>query len=91
LTNESDFNDYFEIFGDNPFQWHNFIGFLTLIGCVFTFGKRNTGLALMLTGGVFLFLEYIVGLSLIGSTLGILFLIIGGLTQYRNLRSEVRY
>lgn len=91
ITNKSDFDTYFDIFGDNPFQWHNFIGFLVLISCIFTFGKRNTGLAVMLSGGVFLFLEYIVGLSLLGSTLGILLLVIGGLTQYRNIRSEVRY
>ena len=47
------------------------------MGTLFTFGKRNTGLALMLSGGVFLFLEYIVGITLIGSFLGVLFLVLG--------------
>ena len=89
-TNASEFDDLFEIFGPNPFGWHNFIGFFVLIATVFTFGKRNTGLALMLTGGVFLFLQYIIGITLMGSTLGIVFILIGGMIQWRNARSEVR-
>jgi len=91
ITNASRFDELFEILGSNPFGWHNFIGFMVLLGCVFSFGKRNTGLALMLSGGVFLFLEFIVGISLIGSTLGILLLVLGFLSQWRNVRSEVRY
>jgi len=90
LTNNTDFNTNFDILGSNPFGWSSFIGFLVLVAGVFSFGRRNSGISLMVTGGVMLFLEYIIGLTLIGSTLGILFIVIGVLIQWRNQRKEVR-
>jgi hypothetical protein len=90
LTNDTEFNDLWDdIFGDNPFGWSSFIGFLVLCAGVFSFGRRNCGVALVVTGGVMMFLEFIVGLTLMGSVLGVLFIVVGILIQWGNQRKEV--
>jgi hypothetical protein len=91
ITDTDEFEDLFDIFGDNPFGWSSCVGFLVLCAGVFSFGRRNSGVALIVTGGVMLFIEFTVGITMIGLPLGVLFIIVGVLLQWKNTSRESGY
>jgi hypothetical protein len=91
ITDTDEFEDLFDIFGDNPFGWSSCVGFLVLCAGVFSFGRRNSGVALVVTGGVMLFIEFTIGITMIGLPLGVLFIIVGVLLQWKNTSRESGY
>jgi len=83
ITSPSRFDDIFKILGDNPFGWGGFAGFFVLIVGLFSFGARNAGVAIMLTGGVMVFINSIVGITAISGTIAILLIVMGALVQIK--------
>lgn len=83
ITSVNRVNDIFDVFGDNNvFGWASLIGFLVLVVCLFGFDSKNTGVALIVTGGVMLFLSFIIGATIMDGTLSILFIVLGVLVQW---------
>lgn len=83
ITNLSTFEDRFEnLFGDTPFGWASGIGFIVLVICMFSFSWRNTGVGLIITGGVMLTLSYLIGATILDGTLAVLFIVLGVLVQW---------
>jgi len=89
VTNNSEFNVRFNVFGKNPLGWSGFIGIMILIAGMFAFGRRNSGLSLIMSGGIIIFLGAIIGLKILDTTFAILFIVFGVLLQWRNHRLEV--
>jgi len=87
-TNNSEFNLKFDIFGDSTFGWSSLFGFFVLLVCVFSFGPRNAGFGLMVSGAAILFFQSWIGLNLLDSAVATLFIIVGGLVQWRVIAKE---
>ena len=81
ITSPSRFDNIFDILGNNPFGWSGFVGFFVLIVGLFSFGARNAGVALVLTGGIMVFLTTIVGITLLAGVIAILLIVMGALVQ----------
>ena len=79
-------------FGSSPggFGWSNILGFFVMLGILFGFDQRNSGVGIIITGGILLFINSVIGLSVIGTVIPILFIAFGILVQWRNQRREVR-
>jgi len=91
LTSAAFFNALFVAnYGTSPggFGWSNLFGFFVLVVGVFAFGQRNSGVALLITGGLLAFINVIIGLNLLGGVIPILFIVMGVLIQWRNHRKE---
>jgi hypothetical protein len=91
LTNTTRFDNLFTAnYGTSPggFGWSNILGFFVMVAGLFSFGQRNTGVAMLVTGGILLFINFIIGLNVIGATIPILFIVLGILVQWRNHRKE---
>ena len=81
ITSPSRFDNIFDILGNNPFGWSGFAGFFVLIVSLFSFGARNAGVALMLSGGIMIFLTTVVGITLLAGVIAILLIVMGALVQ----------
>lgn len=89
LTNKTRFDNLFELnYGSNPFGWSNVFGFILLCACMFSFGERNSGVSLMLCGGLLLFVNSIIGITFVGTLIPSLFILLGILVQWHNHRKE---
>jgi len=89
ITDETRFNTLFDAnYGSNPFGWSNTIGFFIMLAGFFSFGQRNAGVSLIVTGGVLIFINSVIGLSFIGVTIPIVFIAFGILVMWRNHRKE---
>lgn len=75
-------------YGTNPFGWSNFFGFFILLAGVFGFGQRNTGVSLIVTGGILIFINTVIGWTVGGAVIPVLFIILGVLVQWANHRKE---
>jgi len=75
-------------FGGNPFGWSNTFAFFIMVATCFSFGQRNSGVGMMITGGVLVAINSIIGLNLINGTIPILFIGLGVLVQWSNHRRE---
>jgi len=90
ITTKTRFNLLFEAnYGTNPFGWSNFIGFMIVIACLFSFGERGSGLSLIGTGFVLLFINNIIGFTVIAVVVPIVFIILGMLVEWNNRQKEV--
>jgi len=90
ITTKTRFNLLFEAnYGTNPFGWSNFIGFMIVIACLFSFGERGSGLSLMGTGFLLLFINNIIGFTVIAVVVPIVFVILGILVEWNNRQKEV--
>jgi len=76
------------MYGSNPFGWQNTIGLFVFLVCLFSFGARNSGLALIIGGGVILCLDAFIGFSIIAVTVSGVFLVLGMLIQWNRHRKE---
>lgn len=89
ITNKTWFDNLFDtIFGENPFGWGNIFGFFLLCGFMFGFGARNAGISLLLTGGIMLFVNVTLGITIATTILWSFFIILGLLVIWRNARKE---
>lgn len=78
LTNETWFNALLSAnLGGNPFGWSNTFGIFLLLAGLFMFGPQNSGLSLMITGFMLLFVNSIIGIYILGVTVPIVFIILG--------------
>ena len=90
LTDDTDFDTIFDnIFKSIPFGWANFVGLIFLVFMLFAFDYRNAGIALILSGFVMSGLNYVVGLTLVGLSIPIVFIILGIITQWNTHRREM--
>jgi hypothetical protein len=75
ITTMSKFNLLFTMnFGFNPFGWSNTIVWFILLGCFFSFNRRDSFMAMFMAGFFLLFLNYYIGfytLSAIASGAGL--------------------
>lgn len=94
FTNQTYFDELFELnYGTNPFGWSNVFMFLFLTGCFFSFGQRGSGISLMFTGGLMLFINNIIGFNTTlavaaGGGIPIFFVIVGIMVLWRNAKKE---
>jgi len=89
ITNKTVWDTLFDLnYGTNPFGWSNVFGFFIMISTCFSFGQRNSGLGMMITGGVLLFINYAIGLHLMGVMVPFLFIMLGVLVQWHGHRRE---
>jgi hypothetical protein len=94
FTNQTFFDDLFDLnYGANPFGWSNIFMFLFLAGCFFSFGQRGSGISLMFTGGLILFINSVIGFNTTlavaaGGGIPILFIIVGIMVLWRNAKRE---
>ncbi len=77
------------IIGLNPFGWANFLIWLFLVAGMYYADERDSGKILVLLGGLFLFLNIVVGfnttlMSIAGGAVPILFILVGILTMWRD-------
>ena len=64
LTTPARFNLLFIInFGWNPFGWSNIITWFIMVGCFFSFNRRDSYMAMFLAGFLLLFLNYYIGFN----------------------------
>lgn len=75
-------------YGTNPFGWSNFFGFFILLAGVFSFGQKNTGVSLIVTGGILIFINTVIGWTIMATSIPVLFIILGVLVQWANHRRE---
>lgn len=86
ITTGVKFNLLFNIiFGTSPagIGWTNFLGFIIIISCLFSFGERDCGISCVLCGFILLFVNNVIGLSFMGITIPVLFIIVGVLIEWR--------
>jgi hypothetical protein len=89
LTNVSEFNTLFTLnYGTNPFGWSNTFGFFVMLSCAFSFGQRNSGVGMVITGGVLIFINGAIGLNVAGAIIPVTFIILGILVQWVNHERE---
>lgn len=90
LTTDTEFDNIFDnIFKSIPFGWSNLVGLIFLMFMLFAFDYRNAGIALILSGFVMSGINYVVGLTLIGLTIPIVFIILGIVAQWNTHRREM--
>jgi len=94
LTNQSDVDSIFSVFGDNALGWSNFIMFLLLVaGCVIG-DSKDAGMYMVLLGGIFLFINYFIGFNttlgtFAGGVVPVLFIIAGIVMAWNDKRKRV--
>jgi len=77
-------------YGGNPFGWSNIFMWVFLTACMFSFGQRGAGVSLTITGGLFLFINYVVGFNTTLATVNggfvpIMFIVGGVMVIWRNV------
>ena len=87
LTSKTIFDNLFDAnYGSNPFGWSNVFGFLLMVAMLFGFGQVNSGISMVLTGFILLFVNSIIGLTIIGTLVPILFAFLGILVLWATHR-----
>ena len=78
ITSKTTFDDLFDInFGYNPFGWSNTFGFFLMCASLFSFGEVYSGVGVILTGFLLLFINVVIGLTLISVVAPTLFILLG--------------
>jgi len=77
-------------YGTSPggFGWTNIMGFMVMCIGMFSFGQRNCGVSLILTGGMLSFINVVIGWTIIAGSIVVLFILLGILIQWANHRRE---
>jgi len=89
LTNKSFWDDLFDLnYGSNPFGWSNCFAFFIMTMTLFSFSSRNSGIGIVLTGFLLLFVNMIIGFHIMGVTIPVLFILFGFLSQWGIHRRE---
>jgi len=89
LTNKSTWDDLFDLnYGTNPFGWSNCFAFFIMTMTLFSFSSRNSGIGVVLTGFLLLFVNMIIGFHIMGVTVPVLFILFGFLSQWNIHRRE---
>jgi hypothetical protein len=69
LTTMIRFNTLFMInFGWNPFGWSNMITWFIMVGCFFSFNRRDSYMAMFLAGFLLLIINYYIGFNTVMAT-----------------------
>jgi hypothetical protein len=69
-TKTARFNALFTLnYGYNPFGWANTFMFFIILGCFFSFGRRETYMAVFAIGFISLFVNYYIGIETVWSAL----------------------
>jgi hypothetical protein len=90
ITTPGKFNLLFTInFGFNPFGWSNIITWFIIIGCFFSFDRRDSYMAMFLAGFFLLFLNYYIGFNTVmsiaaGGAIPIMMIVFGILMLIRD-------
>jgi hypothetical protein len=90
ITTMSRFNTLFTInFGWNPFGWSNVVMWFILLGCFFSFNRRDTWMVMFLIGFLSLVINYYIGFNtaialFAGGAIPIVFIIFGILMLIRD-------
>jgi hypothetical protein len=70
ITTASRFNLLFTLnYGYNPFGWANTFMFFVILGCMFSFDRKNTYMAIFLIGFILLFINIWIGIETIWTAL----------------------
>lgn len=70
ITTASRFNLLFTLnYGYNPFGWANTFMFFVILGCLFSFDRKNTYMAIFLIGFILLFINIWIGIETIWTAL----------------------
>jgi hypothetical protein len=70
LTSAAKFNLLFTLnYGYNPFGWANTFMFFVILGCFFSFGRRETYMAVFAIGILLLFMNFYIGIETVWSAL----------------------
>lgn len=81
------------VYGYNPFGWTNTIMWIFLLICFFSFGQRGSGVALVFSGGLLLFINNVVGFNTTfsiaaGGIIPVLFVIVGIMVVWKHRKRE---
>jgi len=83
-TSKKEFDDLFtDVFGDNPFGWSAIFGIIVLMAGLFSFGQRNVGLSMIITGFIMLGFNAVIGLNLLNGSICIVIIALGILVQWK--------
>ena len=74
-------------YGTNPLGWSNTIAFFFMIMGLFSGDGYNAGVVMIMTGGLLLFVNSVIGLAVIGVAVPILMIVMGILVQWSISRS----
>ena len=89
LTSKTEFNNVFDILGDNPFGWANVFGIFMLLVGLFAFGQRNIGVGMVMTGIIMVGIQAVIGIVFITFAAWTLLIVLGMLVQWHvNRRVE---
>jgi len=90
ITTDTKINTLFtHNYGSNPFGWSNFLGFIFIIMFFFAFGQKHSGVGLIMSGFILLFINYVIGLHWAGVSIPILFIIIGLMIMWKRHKEGV--
>jgi len=86
-------DDVFDLYGYNPFGWHNMLMYLFLIAGFYYADQKNTGTVLVMLGGIILFINIWVGFqTAIGTAAGgvvpVLFIVSGIVAMWQESRGR---
>jgi len=89
LTNKSFFDNLFNLnYGTSPggFGWSNIFGFIILVSGMFAFGQQGSGIAMVVTGGLLIFINSYIGLTVISILASMILIVFGVLVVWANQR-----
>jgi len=83
LTDKDTFDDMFtDVLGDNPLGWSNTFLLLVLICGFLAFGQLMAGFGMVITGFVFSFFNFIIGLHITDLVIPVLLIVMGIVLQW---------
>lgn len=83
ITTTSRFDTIFDLnFKYNPFGWSNTFGFFLLVATMFSFGQQHVGMNMLLTGGVLIFVNVVIGLALVSVAISLGIITLGIIVIY---------
>ena len=87
ITSSTIFDNMFDTnYGYNPFGWSNTFGFIVMISILFSFGQLNSGVSMTILGFVLLFINNVIGLTLVAVTVPALFILLGLMLMWSSHR-----
>jgi len=89
LTSTGFFDNIFNLnYGTSPggFGWSNIFGFIILVSGMFAFGQQGSGIAMIVTGGLLVFINSYIGLTVISILASSILIIFGVLVVWANQR-----
>ena len=89
LSSEKDYL-WNALYGGTPFGWHNIMMWVFVCICLFSFGQRGAGIALIVTGGMSVFITSYVNFNTAFETVAagaipVLMIIVGIMIAWRNV------